>query len=280
MSTTAPLEDVLAEGNAAAGKDQQSTSSLMTPGIGTPRRSPTMSTTIPTIPTMVERLAAISSAAGCETKEVTLTSVCSAALLLGAGPGCQSLLAAIAQHPDPARVVQQQWRFWQEHYRYLQGHLDPIIGWLERSDERQARVLTRQLAYLSTLDLQDVAEQAGVAGDLLGQVLTEVNAGADRSARGAFYTPPALASVLAEIGGVLSSRPNEVIYEPCVGGGGLVVAAVRALRANGQAPELRRWVLQDIDPYAVAVTGVAMSIHGMVDVHLTCGNSLAPTVPA
>lgn len=233
----------------------------------------------PTIAAMTQRLVSISSAVGCEPKEVTLTAVSSASMMLGLRDGYRPMLAAMAQHPEPAEMVRRQWQWWQEAYPYLRGHLDPIIGWMAHADlHGRERVLAMQLEYLSELDLPAVADRPGVAGDLLGQVLCELNASGDRSARGAFYTPPALAMLMAQVGGVLDSRPNESIHEPCVGGGGLVVAAVRALRAAGKAPELRRWVLQDIDPMAVAICGVAMSIHGMVDVQLMCTNALDPVV--
>lgn len=230
----------------------------------------------PTIAAMTQRLVEIASAVGCEHKEVTLTAVASAALMLGTGSGYQPMLSAMSQHPDPVELVRLQWHWWLEEFPYLQGRLDSVTGWMVHPRGGQARVLAQQLAYLAQIDLRAVAERPSVAGDLLGQVLAEVNAPGDRSARGAFYTPPAVAMLMAQMGGTLESCPSESVHEPCVGGGGMVVAAVRALRAAGKAPELRRWVLQDIDPTAVAIAGIAMSIHGIPNVRLVCGNALDP----
>lgn len=67
-----------------------------------------------------------------------------------------------------------------------------------------------------------------------------------------------------------------MITDSCVGGGGLAVAAVRAA---GTAPEARRWVLQDIDPFAVAIAGVAMSVHGIPWVELSCTDALGTPQP-
>lgn len=239
----------------------------------TPRNS------VPTIGILTERLTAIASATGCEAKQVTLTAVSTASLLLGLGPGYRPMLQSIAHHDDPIDLVTMQWRWWVQSFPYLGGHLGPITGWLTQPRREQAHVLRRQLEHLSTIDLPAVAERTEVAGDLLGQVLTELNAPGDKSARGAFYTPTALAQLLAQIGGATDTCPGDSIHEPCVGGGGLVISAVRALRAAGHAPELRRWVLQDIDPYAVAVAGIAMSIHGIPQVELRCGDTLATSAP-
>ena len=230
----------------------------------------------PSVETVNEKLISIASASGCETKEVTLTAASTAALLLGLGePGYRAMLKQIADHPSPHELVAMQWHWWTQSFPYLTEHLTPITGWLSRPSREQARVLQRQLEYLSTIDLPAVAERPDVAGDLLGQILTGLNAPSDRAARGAFYTPPALAAAIAQMGGAVDSHPNTPIIEPCCGGGGLVIAAVRALRAADKAPELRRWVLQDIDPTAVAVAGIAMSIHGIPNVELHCGNALA-----
>lgn len=235
----------------------------------------TKSNPTPTVDVLTDRLTAIASATGCETKEVTLTAASTASLLLGLGPGYRLMLKQIADHPDPLELVAMQWQWWVQSFPYLEEHLAPITGWLSQPPRGQAHVLQRQLEYLSTIDLPAVAERPEVGGDLLGQILTRLNAPGDRAARGAFYTPTALASTIAQMSGVVDSHPNESILEPCCGGGGLVIAAVRAMRAAGKAPEMRRWVLQDIDPTAVAVAGIAMSIHGIPNVELHCGNTLA-----
>lgn len=229
----------------------------------------------PTLVHLTEQLVKIASATGCEPKEVTLTSVATASLLLGLGDGYRPMLTAIADHEDVPALVAQQWQWWQKSFPYLEGHLDPITGWLNAPREGQSRVLARQLQHLASVDLPTIAESPQVAGDILGQVLTLLSSPGDRSAKGAFYTPASLATVMAQMGGLEGTRPNEAILEPCCGGGGLLVAAVRHLRSVGKAPELRRWILQDIDPYAVAIAGIAMSIHGIPAVTLRCGNSLA-----
>lgn len=190
----------------------------------------------PTIAAMTQRLVEIASAVGCEHKEVTLTAVSSAALMLGTGSGYQPMLSAMSQHPDPVELVRLQWRWWLEEFPYLQGHLDSVTGWMTHPRGGQARVLAQQLTYLAQVDLCAVAEHPSVAGDLLGQVLAEVNAPGDRSARGAFYTPPAVAMLMAQMGGTLESHPSQSIHEPCVGGGGLVLAAVRLCEPQVRHP--------------------------------------------
>ena len=148
----------------------------------------------PTISAMTQRLASIASAVGCEPREVSLTAVASASLLLDAGPGYKSLLTAMSQHPDPTAVVRMQWHWWQQEFPYLRGHMDPITGWLDRPKPGQGRVLGQQLAYLAQVDLLEVAERPVVSGDLLGQVLAEVNAPGNR-ARGPSGMPSSAARI-------------------------------------------------------------------------------------
>lgn len=57
--------------------------------------------------------------------------------------------------------------------------------------------------------------------------------------------------------------------------GGLVIAAIRAMRRRGGVPELVRWVLGDIDRLALACAGVQVAAHGMPVVVLRPGNALA-----
>lgn len=232
-----------------------------------------MNSSPPTLEALTEQLTRIASARGCDPKQVTLTSVSTASLLLGLDAGYSPMLAAIANHDDTPGLVAQQWGWWQQSFPFLRGHLEPITGWLNHPGAGQQETLVKQLQLLSTIDLPQMAEQPAIAGDLLGQVLTLLSAPGDRSARGAFYTPPSLAAVIAQMRETVA--PSDRILDACCGGGGLAVAAVRHLRASGKVPELRQWVLQDIDPYAVAIAGIAMSIHGIRTVRLTCADSLA-----
>lgn len=223
---------------------------------------------------LADDLAEIARGRGVEPKTVTMTSVATASLLLGAMDHYRPILRRHARNVDLAGKMRSVWAAWIDHHSYLGGAIRPVTGWLEDPPAGWTAVMADQLAHLAEIDLLQVAERSDVAGDHLGQMLSTLEAPGDRSARGAFYTPAALAQLTAQMSGVSRARPGQVVADHCVGGGAMAIAAVRAMRQVGGAPELIRWELVDIDPFAVAVAGVAMSIHGIPHVVLRCGDAL------
>jgi len=120
-----------------------------------------------------------------------------------------------------------------------------------------------------TLDLDALREV-----DLLGHLYTHMQSPSARQARGEFYTPPALAEVMARISfpGV---APGSSICDPTAGTGGLLRAAAQMLRAEGKDPHEFRWYGCDIS--AVAVAGLAVNAHiwGLgPQVVIGCANTL------
>ena len=256
----------------------------------------------PSLPQLVEDLRDLAARHGAPAKDTTLTAASTAALFLGVDPATGGpLLRALAGSPDLAAGLLRIWGRWEQSFPYLHGNIGPLTRWLEHPAEHHLAALRAQLTHLTQVDLLAIAEGPSVRGDLLGQILTLIDAPGDRAARGdlgpvgqiltlidapgdraargAFFTPPALAGALSALAGVTDLPAGAVITDPCVGGGGLVVAAVRAMRAAGTAPEARRWILQDVDPFAVAIAGVAMSIHGIPWVELSCSDTLGTPHP-
>ena len=234
----------------------------------------------PSLPQLVEDLRDLAARHGAPAKDTTLTAASTAALFLGVdhatgGP----LLRALAGSPDLAAGLLRIWGRWEQSFPYLHGNIGPLTRWLEHPAEHHLAALRAQLTHLTHVDLLAIAEGPSVRGDLLGQILTLIDAPGDRAVRGAFFTPPSLAGALSALAGVTDLPAGAVITDPCVGGGGLAVAAVRAMRAAGTAPEARRWILQDVDPFAVAIAGVAMSVHGIPWVELSCSDTLGTPHP-
>lgn len=121
-----------------------------------------------------------------------------------------------------------------------------------------------------TLDL-DVARQI----DLLGCVYTMMRSHSAKAARGEFYTPPAVAEMMAQIslGGL---GPGQSICDPTAGTGGLLRAAASTLRADGRDPGDYVWYGCDISPVAVAGLAVNAHIWGLGrQVVIGCANTLA-----
>lgn len=240
-----------------------------------------MTPTTATPPVKVaERLSTHANRRGVDTKPVVLSAVATHCLFLGVETEARSEIVGALGRLAEADVDQfgaayrSVWRAHAEAFPYLRGHLGPFTEWLApASDESKARALAAALVESAEMDLHASAEADGVQGDLLGQVLTAVEAPGDRTARGAFYTPVSVAHLMAALSGPVE---HETFSDPCCGAGGLAVASVREMRRAGKRPETVQWVLNDLDPTAVAVAGVAMSIHGMPSVSLTCGNALVP----
>ena len=122
----------------------------------------------------------------------------------------------------------------------------------------------------------------GAGADLLGLAHEALLAPADRKARGAHYTPPALADRLV----ALSLPPTAAaVLDPACGGGAFLLAAGRALVARGRsAGEAVRCLHGiDVDPLAVEVARAATALwSGGTPAKVTVGDFLvlAPEPPA
>lgn len=234
----------------------------------TPRRA--------TVPSLTTDLTRVVARRGADPKRVGMTALCTTALFLGAGHPGVSLVGALAGDDVPTHEITA--RLWEAQTRafpYLGGHLHPLVGWLSGAAIHEQAALRDALTVCAHADLPHLADAPGVEGDLLGQALAHLTASGDRSHRGAFFTPAGVASLCAALAGVDRAPVGATIAEPAVGGGVMAVAAVRAMRRAGVDPSTRAWTLTDIDPFAVAVAGVAMSVHGIPWVTLTVGDTLA-----
>lgn len=217
---------------------------------------------------------------GYSPKPVVISAVATNALFFGVDTDTRaamvSALGALATD-DPARFVTAYRALWNAQtvgFPYLRDHLGPFTGWLDHdAGGTQVQALGDALTETAAMDLHASAEEPTVAGDLLGQVLMAVEAPGDREARGAFYTPAHVAGLIADLSEV---SDFETFTDPCCGAGGLAIATLRSMRRASRRPGTVTWVLNDLDPCAVACAGVAMAIHGMPHVHLTCGDALAP----
>ncbi len=161
-----------------------------------------------------------------------------------------------------------------------------------------ASVLAARRAGSASLDAADLVG-AGLpaalppgmeAADLIAAARPWLLADDDRRARGAVYTPPAVAAGLLAVaveGWAPPARP--VVCDPACGGGAFLLAAARWLHAAGHAPaevvgELLRGA--DTDPVAVEVAAAALAewaaaagAPGAVARHLVVADALAGDDP-
>lgn len=229
---------------------------------------------------VVERLSRHPARRGLPTKQVVISTVATNTLFFAVDRQARTdMVGALGglAISDPARFTTAYRALWNAQtveYPYLRAHLGPFTDWIDRdSEDTYVRAVGDALVESATMDLHAAAEAPSVAGDLLGQVLMAVEAPGDRDARGAFYTPPTMAALLAQM---MPPDDWSTFTDPCCGAGGLTVAAIRAMRRIGRHPATVTWALNDIDRTALACAGVAMAIHGMPHVRLTSEDALNP----
>ncbi|WP_131102978.1 N-6 DNA methylase [Streptomonospora litoralis] len=85
--------------------------------------------------------------------------------------------------------------------------------------------------------------------DLLGPLLTLMRTGREAQARGQYYTPASVATMMVGLTG--APREGESVHEPACGTGGMLRALAEAMRLEGRDPATVTWAAVDIDPLAV-----------------------------
>ena len=182
--------------------------------------------------------------------------------LLGHPPLVQPFLRYLAD-TDADRAAADTRDLWLQMegaFAFLHGHLTPLLGWL--TDEQPSRenltAFTRCAGVLAGIDLHQVATQPAVAGELLGPIYSHLRSVGSRQATGAFFTPMTVCTAMANC---LELTEGDSFAEPSCGAGAMAVAAARDLRRRGLDPAQVRWVLNDIDPLAVALAGVNAVVH-------------------
>jgi hypothetical protein len=191
-------------------------------------------------------------------------SVVAALMLTGAGPGKTDPGRQLAVQSDDfiARMLAEIWGTWaasRPDLAYLCGHLGE---WLypepTRENTRGAAAVARAAVKAGLLRIAHDGE-ARLAVDVLGPAYMASKTKNAKSARGEFYTPPNLCTMMAQmvLGG---ATPGQSICEPCSGTGGMFRGAAEALRSQGLDPADFVWVGADINPVAVACLAVNCSV--------------------
>lgn len=205
---------------------------------------------------------------------IPLTVLATAVCLLGVPESVrQNTAKTMAEREDCVDLMQKLWAVLVMEIPYLKNVVHPLMFWMgDANDEdvKTARYCWEQLArydlYLTLLDPQ-------FGGDILGPFYTFMRSKSAIDATGAFYTPMPLSKMMAMM---LDLKEHTSINDPCCGSGGMAVASISVMKENGLDPNTCTWVLNDIDPVAVALAGINMMIHGMDKVVLTADNALAP----
>lgn len=227
----------------------------------------------PSLTTLADQLARSCYGAS-NPQAVPLLAAATGVALLGAPADLrQALLVRFGAEPGATtlRELSDLWTQMQKSSAYLIGFLDPLLGWVEKADPRgpDAKAFARCCSVLAGVDLTAVANTAH--GDILGPLYTFLRSHSHKQQLGAFFTPPDVASLIAALSGL---REGTRVLEPACGAGGMVLAYARQMREAGLDPDTCTYVLNDIDPMAVALAGVNLSAHGLTRVQLRVGDAL------
>jgi len=220
--------------------------------------------------------------AGAGTDEGVCVGVIAALSLLGRadpeGPDPRDQILALGDE-EVAQLLGEVWAMFTISRPELAFRCGPFGEWLNAEEPdghllagagAVARAAVKSGLLELTLDL-DVARQV----DLLGCVYTMMRSHRAKAARGEFYTPPAVAELMAQMS-ALDLEPGKSFCDPAAGTGGLLRGAAAALRADGRDPADYVWFGCDISPVAVAGLAVNAHIWGLGrQVVIGCANSLA-----
>lgn len=219
---------------------------------------------------LVERWAAPLLAGGHDPRGL-LGPLAVAVLLIGTGEECaRAALTTLARCECPVAAVGRMLEAATYEFAYLRSETGRLLELMPAVDAPIAGVLEA----IAGSRLPELAHRPGVEGDVLGPVYAVITPGVDRQARGAFYTPPALAQLMSRL---VMPEEGSAVAEPCVGAGGLVLAAARAMRRAGLNPDTVTWHVGDVDRLALSLCAVQLSAHGLHRVVLHPGNALDPS---
>lgn len=204
---------------------------------------------------------------------VPLTALATAAMMFGASSDISKMALTHLSCATDLVDVQKIWSGVKESAPFLEDHLGALLGWMEHPCESDITGLATCFGSLSEMDLYRLASSERLGGDILGPVYTSLRSTSSRSRSGAFYTP---GSISALVSSMLTPAPGSSVYEPACGTGSMVIHAARSMRARGDDPASVHWVLNDLDPMAVALTGVNVVVNGLgLNVSLSRGDALA-----
>jgi hypothetical protein len=196
----------------------------------------------------------------------TAVGVVAALAMTARGPGradpAQQL--AIAKDGEIVEILHELWSLFWIRRPELARLVGPLAGWVNDDPLRPGKLraiasVARAAVKAGLLDLAHGNHLYDT--DVIGMTYLHMRSDSAKSARGEFYTPPALCRMMAEM--ILGSKddmtPGMSIAEPAAGTGGMVRGAAEAMRARGLHPADFWWVLNDISP--VAVAGLAVNCH-------------------
>lgn len=231
----------------------------------------------------IERLAerlerAVAPARGAQHLSIALSLSATAVVVQGApAPLATLFLEHLETTDDVVADLTRLWSLTSETAPYLRGRLGPLLGWMDRPVEGDAQAARACAGVLARASLGDLLASPQLGGDVLGPLYACLRSHSSAQSLGAFYTPMPVSAALAAL---CATSEGDAVHEPSCGSGGMLVAVARDMRSRGLDPATCSWVLNDVDPTAVALAGVNALAHGFgPSVTLTCGDTLSQRCP-
>ncbi|MGI5526884.1 N-6 DNA methylase [Streptomyces syringium] len=207
--------------------------------------------------------------------EVPIGIVAALTLIRIKDPEGPSLIGQILGQTD-AELIEMYQQIWAGHWKQRPGLIERariLHEWLNDGPHEKhrldlTRAVTRTALQAGILDLTGHEDPFfRSAADVLSPTMTALRSLGAQQGLGEYHTPPAVAdcmgeAMVAEISVAVQAdsyaklRPGEHVHDPACGSGGMLRAAVQAVRERGIEPSSLRWSGVDIDPIAAACTAV------------------------
>jgi hypothetical protein len=150
----------------------------------------------------------------------------------------------------------------------------PVHDWVTGERTPSGNELDGARAVLAAAARRGVLEYTEGAGDaqslcsareadVLGCLVQEMRAAADKQARGEYYTPPEVCDMMARIVLPDGVEPGMSVCDPAAGTGGMARACAAWMREQGQEPAAAAWYLNDIDWCASGLLAVNAHLWGL-----------------
>lgn len=155
-----------------------------------------------------------------------------------------------------------------------QEHLYGVFGdaqWSNK-DRLPDPLLKDLIEHFSALPLGNQRVKSDILGDAYEYLIKQFADATNRKA-GEFYTPCSVVRLMVNI---LAPQEGETVYDPAAGTGGMLLAAVEHVRANGGDPRTFFGKLygQERNLTTASVARMNLFLHGIEDFAIECGDTL------
>jgi len=155
-----------------------------------------------------------------------------------------------------------------------QEHLYGVFGdaqWSNK-DRLPDALLKDLIEHFSSLPLGNQRVTSDIIGDAYEYLIKQFADATNRKA-GEFYTPRSVVRLMVDI---LAPQEGETVYDPAAGTGGMLLAAVEHVRANGGDPRTFFGKLygQERNLTTASVARMNLFLHGIEDFAVECGDTL------